>query len=280
MRGVLRAVRIAAWVLLALLLLVSTLQGNAGAAAVWGLLMVAFVLLTDTFGARTWIFRLLASQSAKARGGEGTHALTSPELPAAVVKRNELKAALSSLPEPYRAAIDSLADSDVDQLVDALRRLRLESGGALLPRRGEAVIGYRRDIRRYKWKSRTIRQGGGGGWGWSLRLMWGLYMHRWHREPTTSIQVQELEPVDTGTLYLTSERIVFDGDSNISVWFDRLDILPQWSKQGFLVLQRGERDVLLKVGGGKDAMAWAVVTGFLVTWRRNQQGQGTDRSSQ
>ncbi len=90
--------------------------------------------------------------------------------------------------------------------------------------------------------------------------------------------MQELKPTDTGTLHVTSERIAFDGGSNISIWFDRLDVLPQWSQEGFLVLQRGDRDILLKVGDGQDAMAWAVLAAFLVTSRRGHQDTG--RASQ
>ncbi|HXF56341.1 MAG TPA: hypothetical protein VNO34_01955 [Actinomycetota bacterium] len=184
------------------------------------------------------------------------------------MQRDEIKARLPSLPARYAVAIDKLSDTEVSELSAALRRLHLEPGGALIPRKGEIVIGCKRKGRRYEWKRRTIRQGGGGGWGLSARLMRGLYLHRFFRSPAKSVQVRELNPADTGTLYLTTERLYFDGERNISIWYDKLDSPPQWSKGGFLVLQRGEKDVLVRVGDGQDAMAWALVASFLATCRR------------
>ncbi len=164
MGGMLRIVRMAVGALLAILLLGSVLEGNVGAAQASGLLLVAFVLVSDTFGARTRILKVLAPRRGEARGEEGAPALPSGKTTSGAGKRNDLKLQLSSLPEPFKAAIDSLADNDVDQLAAAVRRLRLESGGALVPKKGEAVIGYRRGIQRYEWKRRTVRQGGGSGW--------------------------------------------------------------------------------------------------------------------
>lgn len=183
------------------------------------------------------------------------------------MQRDEIKARLPSLPDRYTVAIDKLTDTEIAELSAALRRLHLEPGGALIPRKGETVIGCNREVRRYEWKRRTIRQGGGGGWGLSVRVMRGVYLHQFFRGPAKSVQVRELDPTDTGTLYLTTERLHFDGERNISICYDKLDSLPQWSKEGLLVLQHGEKDVLVRVGNGQDAKAWAVVAGFLATCR-------------
>jgi hypothetical protein len=57
------------------------------------------------------------------------------------VQRDEIKARLPSLPDRYTVAIDKLIDTEVAELSAALRRLHLEPGGALIPRKGETVIG-------------------------------------------------------------------------------------------------------------------------------------------
>ncbi|GEM_PF-4235885 len=257
--------RIAVAVFLSLVVFGALTRGDFGAFLIVTSVLIVFLALTDTFGFRTWLSSRLQRQA-------GTTS-TSPDLPTVsqasgtAVQRDEIKARLSSLPDRYTVAIDKLVDAEVAELSAALRRLQLEPGGALIPRKGETIIGCKREVHRYEWKHRTIRRGGGSGWGLSARVMRGVYLHHFFRSPAESVQVRELNPVDTGTLYLTTERLYFDGERNISIWYDKLDSLPQWSKEGLLVLQYGEKDVLVKVGDGQDAMAWAVIAGFLPTCR-------------
>ncbi len=257
--------RITVAVLVILVALGALTRGDFGVFLIVTSVLMGFLALTNTFGFRGWMSSLL-----RIRAGTTSTSQESPPVPqpsSTAVQRDEIKARFRSLPDRYMVAIDRLSDTEVAELSAALRRLQLEPGGALIPRRGETVIGCKRQVQRYEWKRLTIRQGGGGGWSWSVRVMPGLYLRRSFRSPAKSVQVRELNLVDTGILYLTTERLYFDGERNISIWYDKLDSLPQWSKEGFLVLQHGEKDVLVRVGDGQDAMAWAVVAGFLATCR-------------
>ena len=257
--------RITVAILVILVALGALTRGDFGAFLIVTSVLMVFLALTDTFGFRGWISSLLRIRADTASTSQELPPVPQPSRTA--VQRDEIKARLPSLPDRYTVAIDKLSDTEVAELSAALRRLHLEPGGALIPRKGETVIGCKQEARRYEWKRRTIRQGGGGGWGLSARVMRGVYLHQFFRSPAKSVQVRELNPVDTGTLYLTTERLYFDGERNISIWYDKLDSLPQWSKEGLLVLQHGEKDVLVRVGNGQDAMAWAVVAGFLATCR-------------